>query len=140
MAGQKYGSDDIIAPLERFGALLRTPVELSVLLQSVCAQVVATIPSADMFGVTIFSAADRLGDGNVYGQARPRCRRRSAPGERRTCLEGDHTQQVDRAWVDGWPALAGVREECRRKKSVAGMGVANYLAAPLTADNGYVGP
>lgn len=48
MRWQKYCSDDIAATLERFGALLRTPMGLSVMRQSVCAHIVTTITSADM--------------------------------------------------------------------------------------------
>lgn len=41
-ASLDYDSADIATALERFGALLRTPMQLSVFLQSVCQQIVAT--------------------------------------------------------------------------------------------------
>lgn len=53
---QQYNSDEIATAVERFGALLRTPMALPVLLQSVAAQVEATIPAADM----------GAGDGRVH--------------------------------------------------------------------------
>lgn len=39
ITAHQYDSDEIAVAVERFGALLRTPMPLPVLLQSVCAQV-----------------------------------------------------------------------------------------------------
>ena len=56
---QRYSSDEVSSALERFEALLRTPMELSAMLQSMSTQILDTIPAADMAGVTLLSAADK---------------------------------------------------------------------------------
>lgn len=56
IAADQYRSDETGTAVEHFGALLRTAMALPTLLQAVCGQVVATIPAADMAGVTLLSA------------------------------------------------------------------------------------
>jgi GAF domain-containing protein len=133
-----YGSDEIARVLERFGALLRTSMPLAALLQSVCHQIVATIPVADMAGVTVLSAAAAAGaspetvactDERALDVDIDQYRANEGP-----CLEAARTQQVVRVRIDDaarrWPAFAD---------NVAGMGVASYLSAPLAADERHVG-
>ncbi|WP_261949389.1 GAF and ANTAR domain-containing protein [Rhodococcus sp. T9N] len=134
-AARAYSSDDISVALERFGALLRTPMELSVMLQSVCAQIVATIVTADMAGVTILSALDKQPETVACTDERAldvdvdQYRANEGP-----CLEAARTRQVVRVRIEDaalrWPEFA---------KNVAGMGVASYLSAPLTTDDDHVG-
>lgn len=131
----QYDSDEIAVAVERFGALLRTPMPLPGLLQSVAAQVVATIPAADMAGVTILSARDKAPETVACTDERAldvdvdQYRANEGP-----CLEAARTRQVVRVRIDDaalwWPAFA---------KNVAGMGVASYLSAPLSVDDTHVG-
>ncbi|MBT2274160.1 GAF domain-containing protein [Rhodococcus qingshengii] len=132
-AEQGYSSDEISSALDRFGA--RTPMELPVLLQSVCAQIVATIPSADMAGVTILSAHTRKPETVACTDERAldvdidQYRANQGP-----CLEAARTRQVVRVRIDDaaqrWPTFA---------QNIAGMGVASYLSAPLVTDDDHVG-
>ncbi|MBT2269667.1 MULTISPECIES: GAF and ANTAR domain-containing protein [Rhodococcus erythropolis group] len=134
-AEQAYSSDEISSALDRFGALLRAPMELPVLLQSVCAQIVATIPSADMAGVTILSAHTRKPETVACTDERAldvdidQYRANEGP-----CLEAARTRQVVRVRIEDavlrWPAFA---------QNVAGMGVASYLSAPLVTGEDHVG-
>ncbi|MBW0292711.1 MULTISPECIES: GAF and ANTAR domain-containing protein [Rhodococcus] len=135
ITAQQYDSDDIAVAVERFGALLRTPMPLPSLLQSVCAQVVATIPTADMAGVTVLSPRDKEPETVACTDERAldvdvdQYRANEGP-----CLEAARTRQVVRVRIDDaalrWPEFA---------KNVAGMGVASYLSAPLTIDDDHVG-
>ncbi len=134
-AAGAYSSDEITSALERFGALLRSPMELSVMLQSVCAQIVVTIPTADMAGVTVLSAADKEPETVACTDERAldvdidQYRANEGP-----CLESARTRQVVRVRIEDaalrWPAFAA---------NVTGMGVASYLSAPLMADDDQVG-
>jgi len=100
------------------------------MLQSVCAQIVATIPAADMAGVTIHSADDKQPETVACTDERAldvdvdQYRANEGP-----CLEVARTQQVVRVRIDDaalrWPQFAA---------NVAGMGVASYLSVPLVTD------
>ncbi|WP_092808298.1 GAF and ANTAR domain-containing protein [Rhodococcus globerulus] len=134
-AVHEYSSDEISSAVERFSALLRTPMDLPVLLQSVCGQIVATIPSADMAGVTILSADNNNPETVACTDERAldvdvdQYRANEGP-----CLEAARTRQVVPVRFDDaaqeWPVFAS---------NVAGMGVASYLSAPLTTDEQHVG-
>lgn len=134
-AAEQYGSDEISSAVERFGALLRTSMELPVVLQAVCGQIVATIPSADMAGVTILSAGScrpetvACTDERALDVDVDQYRANEGP-----CLDAARSRQVVRVRIDDaaqrWPLFAA---------NVAGMGVASYLSAPLTTDEQHVG-
>lgn len=135
MTARQYDSDEIAVAVERFGALLRTPMELSVLLQSVAAQVVATIPAADMAAVTLLSAPDNQPETVACTDERAldvdvdQYRANEGP-----CLEAARTRQVVRVRIEDaalrWPEFA---------KNVADMGGASYLSAPLTTGEDHGG-
>ncbi|MCZ4618316.1 GAF domain-containing protein [Rhodococcus qingshengii] len=135
ITAQQYDSDEIAVAVERFGALLRTSMPLPSLLQSVCAQVVATIPTADMAGVTVLSPRDKEPETVACTDERAldvdvdQYRANEGP-----CLEAARTRQVVRVRIDDaalrWPEFA---------KNVAEIGVASYLSAPLTIDDDHVG-
>ena len=105
------------------------------MLQSVCAQIVATIPTADMAGVTVLSARDKQPETVACTDERAldvdvdQYRANEGP-----CLESARTRQVVRVRIDDaalrWPEFAA---------NVAGMGVASYLSVPLTTDEDQVG-
>jgi GAF domain-containing protein len=130
-----YHSDEIAEALERFGALLRTSMDLSTLLQAVSAQIVATIPGADMAGVTTLSADSGQPETVACTDERAldvdidQYRADEGP-----CLESARTRQVVRVRVEDaalrWPQFAA---------NIAGMGVASFLSAPLTIDERHVG-
>lgn len=135
LAVQQYNGDEISSAVERFSELLRTTLDLPVLLQSVCGQIVATIPSADMAGVTILSADNNKPETVACTDERAldvdvdQYRANEGP-----CLEAARTRQLVRVRIDDaaqkWPVFAA---------NVAGMGVASYLSAPLTTDEQHVG-
>ncbi|MGC0367622.1 GAF domain-containing protein [Rhodococcus sp. 27YEA15] len=135
VAVYEYSSDEISSAVERFGALLRTSMDLPVLLQAVCGQIVATIPSADMAGVTVLSVDSNPPETVARTDERAldvdvdQYRANEGP-----CLEAARAGQVVRVRVDDaarkWPVFAS---------NVAGMGVASYLSAPLTTDEQHVG-
>lgn len=134
-ASLDYDSADIATALERFGALLRTPMQLSVFLQSVCQQIVATMLAADMAAVTILPAAGKQPETIACTEERAfdvdahQYRANEGP-----CLEAARTGQVVRARIEDaeqrWPAFAA---------NVAGMGVASYLSVPLLTGESEVG-
>lgn len=134
-AERPYHSDEIAEALERFGALLRTSMDLSTLLQAVSAQIVATIPGADMAGVTTLSADSGQPETVACTDERAldvdidQYRADEGP-----CLESARTRQVVRVRVEDaalrWPQFAA---------NIAGMGVASFLSAPLTIDERHVG-
>lgn len=134
-AERPHHSDEIAEALERFGALLRTSMDLSTLLQAVSAQIVATIPGADMAGVTTLSADSGQPETVACTDERAldvdidQYRADEGP-----CLESARTRQVVRVRVEDaalrWPQFAA---------NIAGMGVASFLSAPLTIDERHVG-
>ncbi|MCD2157969.1 hypothetical protein LQL77_30005 [Rhodococcus cerastii] len=103
------------------------------LLQSVSAQVVATVRAAGMAAVTVLSACDKAPvtvactDVRVLDVVVDQCRANEGP-----CLEAVRTRQVVRVRIDDaerrWPDFA----------EKGGAGVASYLSVPLTTDENQV--
>lgn len=99
------------------------------------AQIVATIPSADMAGVTILSTVSKqpetvaCTDEHALNVDIDQYQADEGP-----CLEASRTQQIVRIRIadaaQRWPGFA---------KNVAGIGVSSYLSAPLTTDDNHVG-
>jgi GAF domain-containing protein len=132
---EPLATDEVGTALESFGALLRTPNELNDLLQAVCRQIVATIPSADMAGVTVLAAHTAQPETVACTDERAldvdidQYRANEGP-----CLEAARTRQVVRVRIDDlgqrWPAFA---------ENVKNIGVASYLSAPLSTDEHHMG-
>lgn len=111
-AVRPYRSDEIAETLGRFGALLRTSMDLPMLLQAVSSH-----PGADMAGVTTLST--HSGQPETVACTDERAldvdidQYRADEGP---CLESARTRQVVRVRVEG-AALAAVRGEyCRDRR------------------------
>ncbi|MDA3635332.1 MULTISPECIES: GAF domain-containing protein [Rhodococcus] len=136
-AAQQYDPDEIATAVEHFGALLRTPMKLSALLQSVCSQVVATIPTADTAGVTMSNRPETVACTDERALDVDVDQYRASEGP---CLESARTRPVVRVRFDDaaqrWPEFAS---NVAGTSNVAGIGVASYFSAPLMTDGHLVG-
>ncbi|MFC1473812.1 GAF domain-containing protein [Rhodococcus qingshengii] len=141
MAAQQYDTDEIATAVEHFGVLLRTPMKLPALLQSVCSQVVATIPTADMAGVTMLSRESNGSETVACTDERALDvdvdQYRASEGP---CLESARTRPVVRVRFDDaaqrWPEFAS---NVAGTSNVTGIGVASCFSAPLMTDGHLVG-
>lgn len=126
---------DYADALEKFKAMLSARLDLTVVLQAVCNEVVQTVPAADMAGVTVLDSGGAhpetaaLTDARVNDVDADQYRSDQGP-----CLEAARTQQMVRVRVDDvavrWPRFAA---------SVADVGIKSYLSAPLMLDERHVG-
>lgn len=121
--------------LETFRELLRSHARVEILLQSVCNQVVATVPGADMAGVTLpderegDTATAACTDSRVFTVDADQFRSNEGPS-----LEAARTGRMVRARLSDiavrWPAFAA---------DAADVGVRSYLSAPISVDTAQIG-
>lgn len=121
--------------LESFRDLLLSHARVDALLQSVCSQVVSTVPGADMAGVTLLGEATgaprtaAYTDRRVFSIDAHQYRSDEGPS-----LEAARSRQLVRARLSDtaarWPAFAA---------EVENIGVRSYLSAPLSVDTAQVG-
>lgn len=126
---------DYAQALEKVKALLLARLDLSVVLQAVCNEIVETVPNADMAGITMLeedgahpqTAAST--DIRVNDVDADQYRSDQGP-----CLEAARTRHMVRVRVDEvaarWPRFA---------RAVVDIGVGSYLSAPLTLDEKHLG-
>ncbi|MBY4011799.1 GAF and ANTAR domain-containing protein [Rhodococcus fascians] len=121
--------------LENLRFKLMARLDLSVVLQAMCTEVVQAITTADLAGITLVD-----GDGDqpqTVASTDPRVndvdtdQYRSNEGP---CLEAARTQNMVRVVVadveQRWPRFA---------KNVSGLGVESYLSAPIIIDDRHLG-
>lgn len=126
---------DYADALERFKVMMSARLDLAVVLQAVCNEIVHAVPVADMVGVTVLDSGGAhpetaaSTDSRVNDVDADQYRNDQGP-----CLEAARTQQMVRVRVDDvaarWPRFAA---------SVADIGVQSYLSAPLVLDERHVG-
>ncbi len=124
-----------IDALDHLKAMMMARVDLSVVLQTMCTEVVRTIPTADLAGITVFDERGQYPqtaastDARVNDVDADQYRSNEGP-----CLEAARTRQMVRVVVPDverrWPRFAA---------SVAGIGVQSYLSAPLALDDRHLG-
>ena len=121
--------------LENLRSKLLERMDLSVILQAMCSEVVQALTTADLAGITL---VDEDGDQpETVASTDPRVndvdvdQYRSNEGP---CLEAARTQQMVRVVVSEvehrWPRFA---------ENVSGLGIGSYLSAPLTVDDNHLG-
>ncbi|MGA9873016.1 MAG: ANTAR domain-containing protein [Rhodococcus sp. (in: high G+C Gram-positive bacteria)] len=120
---------------DTFRELLLSQTCVDALLQGVCAQVVATVPGADMAGVMLLDelaagpATAACTDRRVFTIDDDQYRANEGPS-----LEAARTRQLVRAGANDaaarWPTFA---------RKAADIGVQGYLSAPISVDTGQVG-
>ncbi|MBY4225615.1 GAF and ANTAR domain-containing protein [Rhodococcus fascians] len=121
--------------LENLRSKLMARMDLSVILQAMCTEVVQALTTADLAGITL---VDEDGDQpETVASTDPRVNDVDADQYRSNegpCLESARTQQVVRVLVsdvrERWPRFA---------KNVSDLGVGSYLSAPLTVDDRHLG-
>ncbi|MBY3793772.1 GAF and ANTAR domain-containing protein [Rhodococcus fascians] len=124
-----------IDALEHLKAMMLARVDLSVVLQTMCTEVVRTIPTADLAGITVLDERGQYPqtaastDARVNDVDADQYRSNEGP-----CLDAARTRQIVRVVVADverrWPRFAA---------SVAGIGVHSYLSAPLALDDRHLG-
>lgn len=119
--------------LRSFRDLLVSHAQVDTLLQSVCNQVVATVPGADMAGVTLLDEATPV----TAAYTDPRVESIDSAqysADEGPSLEAARSRRFVRARLGDtavrWPAFAG---------AVTEIGVRSYLSAPLSVDTTQIG-
>ncbi|MBY3989399.1 GAF and ANTAR domain-containing protein [Rhodococcus fascians] len=121
--------------LENLRSKVLARMDLSVILQAMCIEVVQALTTADLAGITLVD--EDGGQPETVASTDPRVNDVDADQYRSNegpCLESARTQQVVRVRVsevrDRWPRFAD---------NVSGLGVESYLSAPLTVDDRHLG-
>jgi GAF domain-containing protein len=121
--------------LEHLKAMMLARVDLPVVLQTMCTEVVRTVPTADLAGITVIDEHGRCPQ--TAASTDPRVNDVDADQYRSNegpCLDAARTRQMVRVVVADverrWPRFAA---------SVAGLGVHSYLSAPLAIDDRHLG-
>ncbi|MBX5332806.1 GAF and ANTAR domain-containing protein [Rhodococcus fascians] len=121
--------------LENLRSKLMARMDLSVILQAMCTEVVQALTTADLAGITLVD--EDGGQPETVASTDPRVNDVDADQYRSNegpCLESARTQQMVRVLVsevrDRWPRFA---------RTVSDLGVGSYLSAPLTVDDRHLG-
>ncbi|MBY4107482.1 GAF and ANTAR domain-containing protein [Rhodococcus fascians] len=121
--------------LENLRSKLVARMDLSVILQATCTEVVQALTTADLAGITLLDEDGEQPE--TVASTDPRVNDVDADQYRSNegpCLESARTQQMVRLLVsdveDRWPRFAN---------NVSGLGVESYLSAPLTVDDRHLG-
>lgn len=121
--------------IENLKSKMMARMDLSVILQATCTEVVQALTTADLAGITLLDEDGEQPE--TVASTDPRVNDVDADQYRSNegpCLESARTQQMVRLLVsdveDRWPRFAN---------DVSGLGVESYLSAPLTVDDRHLG-